>query len=127
MTQEEVRKIDLCADLLDPPAPGVVHKLVEEINRLRQWVSDCQSGMYVNCVYCGHRYGPLQNTPVAQADILKEHISICPDHPMSQIKRKYLDLVNYINSLVVYYNNTDGQKSVLNDILKYIEESKSEK
>lgn len=27
-----------------------------EIKRLRDWMNDLQSGMYINCVYCGHRY-----------------------------------------------------------------------
>jgi len=56
-----------------------------ESERLRQWVSDCQSGMYINCVYCGHRYGPKEDTPVAMADVLKEHIEQCPEHPMSHL------------------------------------------
>lgn len=56
------------------------------INRLEAWVADCQSGMYVNCVYCGHRYGPQDKVPAARADILKQHIEACPDHPMSALK-----------------------------------------
>lgn len=55
---------------------------VEEIVRLRQWVADLQSGLYVNCVYCGHQYGPVESTPVAQADVLKAHIVACPQHPL---------------------------------------------
>jgi len=54
-----------------------------EIEKLRRWVNDLQSGMYVNCVYCGHRYGPQEDTPVAMADVLKEHIAQCPEHPLS--------------------------------------------
>ena len=53
---------------------------------LRQWVTDLQSGMYVNCVYCGHRYGPGETTPVSMADALKEHVESCPQHPMSALK-----------------------------------------
>ena len=53
---------------------------------LRRWVNDLQSEMYVNCVYCGHRYGPNPGTPVAMADVLKRHIEKCPDHPMSKLK-----------------------------------------
>jgi len=54
--------------------------------RLKQWVNDLHSGMYINCVYCGHRYGPKKDTPVAMADVLKEHIEHCPKHPMSKLK-----------------------------------------
>lgn len=58
----------------------------DEIARLRQWVEDLQSGMYVNCVYCGHRYGPDDTTPVSMADALKEHVEKCPEHPMSHLR-----------------------------------------
>ena len=61
-------------------------RLLEEIKRLNVWVSDLQSGMYVNCVYCGHRYGPGETTPVSMADALKAHVEGCPKHPMSALK-----------------------------------------
>lgn len=54
--------------------------------RLQSWVNDLQSGMYINCVYCGHRYGPDPGTPVAMADVLKKHIEYCPQHPMSALR-----------------------------------------
>ncbi|MDD5533677.1 MAG: hypothetical protein PHC52_12860 [Syntrophales bacterium] len=57
-----------------------------ENERLRAWVSDLQSGMYINCVYCGHRYGPKENTPVSMAEVLKQHVEGCPKHPMSALK-----------------------------------------
>ena len=62
----------------------------KEIERLQNWVNDCQSGMYINCVYCGYRYGPSSGpdeVPATMADVLKEHIEICPEHPMSFMKR----------------------------------------
>lgn len=59
---------------------------IAERETLQQWVNDLQSGMYVNCVYCGHRYGPSETTPVSMADALKEHIENCPKHPMSALK-----------------------------------------
>ncbi len=63
-----------------------LQEAANEISRLRQWVADCQAGMYVNCVYCGHRYGPDHSTPVAMADVLKRHIEQCPEHPLSHAK-----------------------------------------
>jgi hypothetical protein len=60
-------------------------QLISEVRRLHQWVADLQSGMYVNCVYCGHRYGPAETTPVAMADALKHHVARCPEHPMSTL------------------------------------------
>lgn len=63
-----------------------VERLRAENARLTQWISDLQSGMYVNCVYCGHRYGPGETTPVSMADALKAHVEQCPKHPMSALK-----------------------------------------
>ncbi len=62
--------------------------LEAENKRLRQWVTDLQSGYWVNCVYCGHRYGPAEDTPVSQAEVLKAHIEQCPEHPMSALKHE---------------------------------------
>ena len=59
-----------------------------EVERLQQWVNDLQSGMYINCVYCGHRYGPDPGTPVAMAEVLKRHIEQCPSHPLSHVKAR---------------------------------------
>ena len=65
---------------------SLAQRTADEIEDLQQWVSDCQSGMYINCVYCGHRYGPREETPVAMADVLKEHCEQCPKHPLSAAK-----------------------------------------
>jgi hypothetical protein len=59
----------------------------EKILRLEAWTADLLSGMYVNCVYCGHRYGPEKETPVAMAEVLKAHIAECPEHPISGLIR----------------------------------------
>lgn len=72
-----------------PPEDEYLDEHVEcrrEIERLEQWVADCQSGMYINCVYCGHRYGPQDEVPASMADVLKEHVEQCPQHPMSALK-----------------------------------------
>jgi len=76
-----------------------VNELIEERDRLRKRVSDLQSGMCINCVYCGHRYGPKRNTPVSMADVLKEHVEKCPEHPMSKIKKELERSKITINSL----------------------------
>lgn len=70
----------------------------EEIERLENWVDDLQANMYINCVYCGHRYGPEDEVPATMADILKRHISICPKHPMSRLKDVLRILVNLKDS-----------------------------
>ena len=63
-----------------------IERLKEEVGRLQQWVNDLHSGMYINCVYCGHRYGPDTEVPASMADVLKEHIEKCPQHPLSHCK-----------------------------------------
>lgn len=65
-----------------------------QVDRYRQWVSDLQSGMYVNCIYCGHRYPP--GTPGDRARILFEHIQQCPAHPLS----KAMDILRRIGAWV---------------------------
>ena len=58
----------------------------EKLARLRGWVDDLQSGMFINCVYCGHRYGPSDEVPASMADVLKTHVEQCSKHPMSALK-----------------------------------------
>lgn len=67
-------------------------EMEEETDRLHRWVSDLQRGTYVNCVYCGHRYGPESDTPSSMADVLKEHIEQCTEHPMSKLKQEFEQL-----------------------------------
>lgn len=70
-----------------------------EIERLERWINDLQSGMYVNCVYCGHRYGPKEDTPVSMADVLKAHVEQCPQHPMAALKRERDELNSVLASV----------------------------
>ena len=95
-----------------------------ENERLRQWIADLQSGMYINCIYCGHRYGPKENTPVSMADILKQHIEKCPEHPMSKLN----ELVDWIEKVSCgeeqidsdgAYDDADALKVIYNEIKKY--------
>jgi DNA-directed RNA polymerase subunit RPC12/RpoP len=66
---------------------NTVPELEAELTRVRKWIDDLQSGMYINCVYCGHRYGPKDKVPTGMADALKLHISQCPEHPKPAKKR----------------------------------------
>lgn len=87
-----------------------------EIPRLQQWVNDLQSDMFINCVYCGHRYGPREDTPVAMADVLKAHIEKCPEHPLSHSRAelealreklpKTADGVPVMPGMVVHFHNS---------------------
>lgn len=68
------------------------HTLGRENNTLMTWISDLQSGMYINCVYCGHCYGPKESTPVTMADMLKAHIEQCPKHPLAAAMARIREL-----------------------------------
>lgn len=61
--------------------------MVEETTRLGAWVEDLQSGMYVNCVYCGLRYGPAREVATNQQDMIKQHIAACRYHPMYELAK----------------------------------------
>lgn len=76
-----------------------VCSLEEEVTRYARWVDDLQSGMYINCVYCGHRYGPKETTPTSMAEVLRQHIEKCPSHPMSGLKYEIKELKKKIKSL----------------------------
>ena len=79
----------------------------QEIQRLKDWVTDLQSGLYINCVYCGHRYGPKEDTPVAMADVLKEHIAHCPEHPLSHANEQIQKLEALVVEFVEYLESHD--------------------
>jgi hypothetical protein len=59
-----------------------------EISRLKKWVADLQSGMYVNCVYCGFNFGPEDKVATTMSDALKEHVERCPKHPMNDLRKR---------------------------------------
>lgn len=61
--------------------------LEEQLRRYKLWVDDLQSGSYVNCGYCGYRYGPCQDRPVAMADLLKQHVERCQEHPLFKLRK----------------------------------------
>ena len=91
---------------------------IAEIERLRQWVNDLQSGMYINCVYCGHRYGPRDEVPATMTDVLKEHIEQCPEHPCSELKAALIEAVKLIRFYhgegiwPVYYHNAPEMQRI---------------
>jgi hypothetical protein len=84
-----------------------------EIARLRAWIADIQSGMYINCVYCGHRYGPDPGTPVAMADVLKAHIEVCPEHPASKLKAALEQSVKLQAHYAELLNMHDGGQRIV--------------
>lgn len=76
-----------------------IDELKRERDQLKKWVEALQSGMYINCVYCGHRYGPSDEVPASMAQVLKEHVESCPKHPMSLLKKENIQLQKKIGKL----------------------------
>ena len=76
----------LAADLVEQC--DKVTTLQREVGQLNQWVDDLQGRMYINCVYCGHRYGPDDEEPKHETmrEELHAHVEQCPKHPMAALK-----------------------------------------
>jgi histidinol-phosphate/aromatic aminotransferase/cobyric acid decarboxylase-like protein len=96
-----------------------------EIKRLKQWVNDLQSGMYVNCVYCGHRYGRDGEVPVSMAGVLKRHIAHCPEHPMSKLVATLKAASHALRSYQYGNSATDLAQEMADSIDAVIEETVS--
>ncbi len=73
-----------------------------EIERLQQWVHDLQSGMYINCVYCGHRYGPDDKVSPTMQQVLYDHITECPKHPLNAAKARIAALEQLLLEITTY-------------------------
>jgi hypothetical protein len=67
---------------------------------MQQWVVDLQNGMHVNCVYCGHRYGPVEDTPTSNEQLLFEHIIVCPQHPLRATREGLFAAIGYLRILL---------------------------
>jgi chromosome segregation ATPase len=72
-----------------------VMELEYDNKRLEKWVGDLQSGMYINCVYCGHQYP--KGTPGVMQEILYEHIRKCPKHPLRKSEARVKELETDLN------------------------------
>jgi len=86
-------------------------------------VQDLQFGMYINCVYCGHRYGPKDSTPLAMDELLWEHIKTCPKHPRNIVNAKIQKLreawIKYKAFLQEKYPAKEGEDMVKVALKRY--------
>ncbi len=73
------------------------------VAELESWINDMHSGMFINCVYCGHRHGRTHEE--IPADTLRRHISTCPKHPMSK-------LINEVQEAILMMNATNQRNLV---------------
>jgi hypothetical protein len=74
-------------DWADSAVGKQLGEIATEIDRLYLWIDDLQSRMYINCVYCGHRYGPADSVPPSMQEALYRHIAECSKHPLSATLR----------------------------------------
>jgi Zn ribbon nucleic-acid-binding protein len=115
MSPEDKQSFNFCVK----SAARVPDALTAERDRLKRWVDDLQSGMYVNCVYCGHQYGPGETTPVSMADALKAHVEQCPEHPMSALKaaseqaRRALEYIREVTAGLRSDDFTDDEEPII--------------
>lgn len=47
------------------------------VARLRQWVEDLQGDCWVNCIYCGWRFGPMKELPFSTREVFTGHLKKC--------------------------------------------------
>ena len=88
----------------------LLKKAALTVQQQQQWINDLQSDMFINCVYCGHRYGPNDEVPASMADVLKEHIEQCPDHPMSALKNKLATCEQELGALARFAAGTEEEE-----------------
>jgi hypothetical protein len=94
-----------------------------EITNLKRWVRDLQAGVTVNCVYCGHRYGPDPGTPVAMADVLKQHVQQCHQHPMTKLKFALEKIKNMSRNSIAMGDDPLPYLAVLGEIQSIAEQA----
>jgi hypothetical protein len=79
----KLERMKACFPLLPEPGPEVALELYNEIIELRD-------GRVLTCVYCGQQYP--QGTPAAGAQVLTNHIRVCPQHPMRALETELRSL-----------------------------------
>ena len=87
-------------------------ELVIENKRLEAWIDDLQSGMYINCVYCGHRYGPMDEVTIPMRKQLEQHINVCPKHPLSKARTE----ISYLHAEIDDDHHMEIKRSAIHKI-----------
>lgn len=120
--EPQINGDDICLNLASVAEAALAERSERE-QRLQQWVNDLQAGMYINCVYCGHRYGPDDEVPAAMADVLKQHIEQCPEHPLNE----YRELLQATRvGLGRLHGMTNDQGDLINEIDALLQQEDSE-
>lgn len=73
-----------------------------ENEKLERWVDDLQAGGWVNCVYCGKRYGARDEqlkVHETMREALEEHVESCPKHPLAKYKAELMKRDHIMNTI----------------------------
>lgn len=88
-----------------------IEELQEKLAQMEQWIDDLQSGLYVNCVYCGYNFGQKDAVDESMRTSLQNHMETCPKHPMSILKQRNeklegfrTEIENLLEKIVDEYN-----------------------
>ena len=89
-------------------------KLQADNEQLQQWIYELQSGLYINCVYCGFNYGPKESTAPTMQQALYDHIKVCEKHPLSkalvEIERLKIIIKHWEDIACEYYQRIEMLK-----------------
>lgn len=109
------------ADLIKVAA-NLIEELIGENIRLTNWKNDLLSGMYVNCIYCGHNYGLTEFTPEIMDEELARHVEHCERHPLHEAKETISNLeatirnmFNYNTELAIRLNDLSKENTRLGE------------
>ena len=113
---EEKKEIKALEDKIESLDAKLKTEEQKEISALKKWANDLQSWMYINCVYCGHRYGTDPGIRAAMADVFKEHNEKCPKHPLPEArweiamlnKERAAAFQRWKDAIAKYPNGADG-------------------
>lgn len=102
-----------------------IKKLKKDNERLQKWVKKYQPHFFAKCSLCGHPYWPVNDVPDNPTELLKDHIENCPEHPMSALKRKNEQIMEWCYRALVAlarrnFKNTSNGKKKWCDLLETI-------
>jgi hypothetical protein len=96
------------------PGPNHGETPEQTIARQKKWINELLAGNTVNCIFCGHCYGPSATTAVSQQDVLKAHVMQCPEHPLAVLRRKIVQI--YDTWLLVEDDQAEAAVNSMNEI-----------
>jgi CRISPR/Cas system CSM-associated protein Csm2 small subunit len=85
------------------PLYGMTEHLDEEIGRLNGLLYGAR------CVYCGEVVGKEKQNQHLADDVLREHVEVCPKHPVSKLKAEVERLREVLRAVLAYDSFLGGE------------------